>query len=75
MIVKYTIYSPDESALLRRVMDDAVQSLPVERRTPVSLSNIARHILDCAATGERDPIELKFAALADLHDTCKKTAE
>ena len=74
MIVRYTIYSPEELALLRRVMDDAVQSLPLALRTPVALSNMAKHILDCAATGERDPIELKFAALADLHDNCRKSA-
>jgi hypothetical protein len=59
-------YGPEELSMLRRVMDEVVGSLPVALRTPVAKARIAKQLLDRAAAGERDPIELRLAALADL---------
>ena len=58
---------PSELGLLRRIMDEIVQSLPAELRTADRKARIARLILDCAATGERDAVELRHAALADFN--------
>jgi hypothetical protein len=69
-----SMYVPEELSLLRRIMHEAVQSLPVELRTADRKSRIARHILECAATGERDPIELRHAALKDFNDNGKPAA-
>jgi hypothetical protein len=66
-----SVYAPDELSLLRRIMDEAVASLPFELRTAERKAKIARHILNCAATGERDPVELRYAALADFNDNDK----
>jgi hypothetical protein len=69
MLGDASIYSPEELVMLRRVMDEAVGCLDKPLQTSVSKAKIAKRILDCAATGERDPIELRFAALADFDHT------
>jgi hypothetical protein len=52
-----------------RCFYQAVQSLPLSMKTPQYRAAIAKNILACAATGERDPIELRLAALIDLKVT------
>ena len=54
-------------ALFRDIFDEAVNDLPAQMRTPVNQARIAKQILDCAAAGERDPMELRVAAA--LNDT------
>jgi len=44
-------------------LDDATAMLPEAKRTSTMKAEIASHILECAAKGERDPIALKVAAL------------
>jgi hypothetical protein len=60
------IYTPEEWLLLRRIFENAFGSLPAAMRTSENRSRIARNILECAATGERDPVELRVAALIEL---------
>lgn len=60
------VYYPEELSLLGQILDQAVQSLPLSMRTPQNRAAIAKNILACAATGERDPIELRLAALTNL---------
>jgi hypothetical protein len=63
-------YYPEELSLLGQTLDQAVQSLPLSMRTPQNrAANRKKNILACAATGERDPIELRLAALIDLKVT------
>jgi hypothetical protein len=62
-------YDPEELLLLGQVLDETVRSLPANLRTPRNRVEIARNILACAATGERDPIELELAALTNLKVT------
>ena len=59
------VYHPEDLSLLGKVLDSVVQSLPPNLRTPYNRLAIARNILDCAFTGERDPDVLKRAALMD----------
>ena len=60
------VYSPDELMLFRRVFEKALASLPGAMRTDECRLRIAQNLLACAATGERDPVELRIAALADI---------
>jgi hypothetical protein len=60
------VYYPEELSLLGQILDQAVQSLPPSMRTPQNRAAIAKDILACAATGERDPIEIGLAALINL---------
>ena len=57
------VYYPDELSLLGQVLDQVVQSLPPNLRTPYNRTEIAKNILVCASKGERDPDELRRAAL------------
>ena len=63
------VYYPEELSLLGRILDEAVRSLPANMRTAYSRTQIAKNILDCAATGERDADRLKLAALTNLKAT------
>ena len=60
------VYYPEELALLGEVLDQAVEALPPNMRTSYNRVEIARNILACAATGERNPVELELAALANF---------
>jgi len=57
-------YDPEELSLLGNIFDQAVASLPPTMRTPINRTQIAKNILERAAIGESDPIEL--AACANL---------
>jgi hypothetical protein len=59
------VYDPEELALLGTILDQVVQLLPPDLRTPHDRAVLARNILACAATGERDPDQLRRAALLD----------
>ncbi len=57
------VYYPEELSLLGEVLDQVAQSLPPNLRTSYNRTALARSILACASTGERDPDELRRAAL------------
>ena len=59
------VYCPEELSLLGYILDQAIEALPAAMRTPSNRTEIARNILACAATGERDPIKLELAATID----------
>ncbi|MFO1109412.1 MAG: hypothetical protein U1E61_09535 [Bradyrhizobium sp.] len=59
------VYDPEELALLGMVLDQVVQSLPPNLSTPYNRNALATNILACAATGERDPDELRRAAFME----------
>jgi len=63
------VYYPEELSLLGQILDQAVQSLPLNVRTPQNRAAIAKNILARAARGERDPDELRLAALINLKVT------
>ena len=60
---KSAVYYPEELMLLGRILDQVVQSLPPNLRTPSNRAALAQNILACASTGERDPERLRRAAL------------
>ena len=60
------VYYPEELSLLGDILDQVVESLPTAMRTPYNRVQIAKNLLACAATGERDRIELELAATIDL---------
>ncbi|MBN9600799.1 MAG: hypothetical protein J0G28_14160 [Afipia sp.] len=60
-----TSFNPQTLALMRRVLDEAVETLPY----PVSSGRVqalAKNIIDLAAQGERDPQRMKLLALLAL---------
>jgi hypothetical protein len=59
------VYYPEELSLFGTILDEVMQSLPENLRTPYNRAALATNILACASTGERDPDELRRAALMD----------
>jgi hypothetical protein len=59
------VYYPEELTLFGKVLEQVMQSLPPNLRTPYNRAAIAGNILACARAGERDPDVLGRAALMD----------
>jgi hypothetical protein len=57
------VFAPELIELMKSVLDDATAALPEAKRTSVMKAEIASNILACAAKGERNPANLKMAAL------------
>jgi hypothetical protein len=58
------VFQPELIELMKAVLDDATATLPEAKRTSTMKAEIASHILERAAKGERDPRALKTAALS-----------
>lgn len=58
-------FQPDEIERMRSVLDEAVIILPEAARTSPMKARLASRILAAAANGERDPNELRIAALLE----------
>ena len=61
-------YSPEELASFKAVFDEAIASLSPLMLTTRNRLQIAQNVLACAATGERDRVELGLAARASVKD-------
>jgi hypothetical protein len=59
-------YRTEDLLLFRRIFDECLRGLPTDKRTAIHRARIAKQLLDCAATGERNPEELRVAATADI---------
>ena len=59
------VYYPEELELFGTILDQVMHSLPPNLRTPYNRTAIARNILACAVSGEREPDVLRRAALMD----------
>jgi hypothetical protein len=57
------VFQPELIELMKSVLDDATAMLPEAKRTSAMKAEIASHILACAAKGERNPVNLRTAAL------------
>jgi hypothetical protein len=62
------IFQPEFIELMRSVLEEATAMLPKAKRTSTVKADLASGILACAATGERDPMALKTAALSAIVD-------
>jgi hypothetical protein len=56
-------YDPETLTMLRGVLDEVWDALPNDRQARMPKSEMVERILKRAASGERDPIRLKAAAL------------
>ena len=60
------LYSSNELAIFKTVFEDAISSLSPSMLASCNRLQVAQNILARAAFGERDPIELGLAALANV---------
>ncbi len=59
-------FDPETIGLLKKALDDAWKSLPLEQQATMLKTTLAERILKSAARGERDRGRLIGAALTDL---------
>jgi hypothetical protein len=62
------IDQPELIELMRTALDEAATILPAAKRTSAMKVRLASRILAAAARGERDPIQLRIAALMEIED-------
>jgi hypothetical protein len=68
MLTQEAVFQPDEIILLKSALDEATTILPQAKRTSAMKVKLASRILAAAAKGERDPIQLRIAALLEVVD-------
>jgi hypothetical protein len=68
MLTPGAVFQPDEIILLKSALDEAATILPQAKRTSAMKVKLASRILAAAAKGERDPIQLRIAALLEVVD-------
>jgi hypothetical protein len=68
MVTIAAIYQPELIELMKSVLDEAATILPKTRQTPATKVKLASRILAAAARGERDPVQLRKAALLEPVD-------
>jgi hypothetical protein len=59
-------FDPETISLLRQTLEQCWLELRPSQRAQLSKTLIAERILAAAANGERDPLRLRSAALAEL---------
>jgi hypothetical protein len=63
-----TAFEPDLIDLMNSVLNEAATILPKAKRTAAKKVKLASRIVAAAAKGERDPIQLRKAALREIAD-------
>lgn len=64
-IFQGTSFNPQTIAIMKRVLDEAVETLP-EPVSSGTVQSLAKNIINLAAQGERDPERMKLLALLAL---------
>lgn len=59
-------FGPEDIIVLSRALEDTLRSLQVADRNDEMATTVARHIIDLARQGERDPIRLRDSVLQCL---------
>jgi hypothetical protein len=66
MVKTGAIYQPELIELMKTALDESATILPSAKRTNAMKVRLAARILSAAARGERDPIQLRIAALTEI---------
>jgi hypothetical protein len=61
-------FSPEDIKLLSAAFEDVLHALDLIDRTDPLTELVAKKIIECAQTGERDPARLRDCALKSLRD-------
>ncbi len=66
-LLQYEAFSPEDIGLITGAFESAVIVLRLtDRDDPETVERVARKIIECARTGERDPILLRNNAIKAL---------
>jgi hypothetical protein len=66
-LLQYEAFSPEDISLITGAFESAVSVLRLtDRDDPETIERVARKIIECAQTGERDPTRLRNKAIRAL---------
>ena len=66
-LLQYEAFTPEDIRLLTGVFEDTVNVLRLtDRADSLTIERAARKIIECAQTGERDPLRLRDYAIKSL---------
>jgi hypothetical protein len=65
-LLEHEAFGPEDIEVLVKAFEDTLSALGVLRRDDPLTERIAKKIIECARTGERDPIRLRDRALNSL---------
>lgn len=69
------VFQPELIEMMRSALDEATNLLPQIARTHTAKSQLSVRIIAAAAKGERDPIQLRIAALLERDDQDQSNLE
>jgi hypothetical protein len=65
-LLEHEAFGPEDIRVLAKAFEDTLSALAVLPRDDRLTELIAKKIIECARTGERDPIRLRECALKSL---------
>jgi hypothetical protein len=66
-LLQFEAFSPEDISLITGAFESVVSVLRLtDRDDPETIERVARKIIECAQTGERDPIRLRNGKAATL---------
>jgi hypothetical protein len=65
-LLQYEAFRPEDIKVMTAAFEDALSSLGLVDRGDPRTEIVARKIIECAQTGERDPVRLRDSALKSL---------
>jgi hypothetical protein len=66
-LLEYEAFSPEDVSLMTGAFESAVSVLRLtDRDDPETVERVARKIIECARTGEHDPLRLRSYAIRSL---------
>jgi hypothetical protein len=66
-LLQYEAFSPEDVRLLTAAFESAVTVLQLtDRADPLTIERAAKKVIECAQTGERDPLRLRDYAIKSL---------
>ena len=66
--LEYEAFGPEDISVITTAFEGALSALQLVNRADPLTELVAKRIIECAQTGERDPIRLRDCALKLLKD-------
>jgi hypothetical protein len=65
-LLQKSAFGPEQVAYIASAYEDTLRELGLANRTDPITEIIAKKIIEIAQTGERDPLEIRLRAIAEL---------
>ncbi len=66
-LLEYEVFSPEDISVITEAFESAISVLQLtDRADSLTTERVAKKIIECAQTGERDPIRLRNCAIKSM---------